>query len=81
MFLSDSRHAVFSATDNRARLYDVLTGKEHSSYTGHAGPVTCAAVSPDGTLLLTGSAADKTVRLHELEAGADVFGETAAGTV
>jgi len=50
------------------RLWDVTRGADITPVVGHRGPVTCAAYSPDGKLIASGSA-DRTVRLWEAETG------------
>jgi WD40 repeat protein len=47
------------------RRYDAATGKEHSPPPGHRGLVHAVAVSPDGTLLASGSR-DQSVKLWDL---------------
>ena len=44
------------------RLWDVLTGQERVTMTGHGGPVNVVAFSKDGRILVTGSD-DGTVKL------------------
>jgi WD40 repeat protein len=51
--------------DSRARAYDAETGQERFPHRGHAGAVRCAAFSPDGLTLATGSD-DMTVRFWDL---------------
>jgi WD40 repeat protein len=46
-------------------LWDVATGKPLRRFTGHLAAVTCVAFTPDGTMLVSGSA-DTTVLLWEL---------------
>lgn len=49
-------------------LYDVETAAEQAVLVGHRGKVRALAFSPDGRLLLTGSA-DRTVKLWDVTAG------------
>ena len=42
-------------------VWDMETGKEMSKLEGHTAPVTCAAISPDGKMIVTGSK-DHTIR-------------------
>jgi len=55
-------------TQGVAQLWDVATGKEVRSFNGHQERVVCAAITPDGRMLATGSL-DRTLRLWEIESG------------
>lgn len=48
--------------DTAVRLWDLETGRELASWTGHRGPVRTLALTPNGTRFLSGSD-DRTVRL------------------
>jgi WD40 repeat protein/tRNA A-37 threonylcarbamoyl transferase component Bud32 len=65
------------ANGNVVRIWDVITGQEHCTLTGHSGRVECLTYSPDGKRLAS-VGTDATVRiwsasggqeLHRLEAG------------
>jgi hypothetical protein len=49
-------HGRTASDDETARVWDADTGKEQLTLTGHAGAVTGAAFSPDGTHVATVSA-------------------------
>ena len=51
--------------DRTLRLWDLDTGEEVKSFTGHTGEVVSVAVHPDGKRVVTGSR-DKTARVWEI---------------
>jgi WD40 repeat protein len=65
-FSPDSRRAATASADNRARLWELATGK--LTQLKHYGPVWAVAFSPDGRRLLTGSA-DPNARLWDVATG------------
>jgi WD40 repeat protein len=72
VFSADGKRLVTAgAGDKVVRLWDAATGKAVRSFTGHAGGVHCAALSPDGRLLATGSA-DATARLWDVATGEEL---------
>jgi len=64
-FTHDGRFAVTASEDGTIKLWDVGTGKEFRTFTGHIGFVTGVAVSPDGHHL-SSSGADGSVRIWQL---------------
>jgi WD40 repeat protein len=60
---SSGGNELYPAGIGMAKIWDGMTGgTEIRTFSGHAGPVHSAALSPDGTKVLTGSE-DKTARL------------------
>ncbi|MEH2331614.1 serine/threonine-protein kinase [Nostoc sp.] len=57
--------------DNTIKLWDVNTGKEIRTLTGHANWVNSVAFSPDGKFLASGSA-DCTVKLWQVQTGIEI---------
>ena len=57
--------------DNTIKLWDVNTGKEIRTLTGHANWVNSVAFSPDGKFLASGSA-DCTIKLWQVHSGREI---------
>lgn len=57
--------------DNSVRVWNLPSGKLASTLTGHTGPVTSVAYSPDGDFIATGSL-DSTVRFWDARRGKQV---------
>ncbi len=53
------------------KLWDVATGKELRSFSGHAGSVSSVSFSPDGRFALSGSS-DKTLKLWDVATGKEM---------
>jgi WD40 repeat protein/uncharacterized caspase-like protein len=72
--LTGSGYAIgesYSGGDHTARLWDVQSGKELRTFTGHASGVDSVAFSPDGKQVLTGSR-DRTARLWDAQSGKEL---------
>ena len=63
-FSPDSRTVAGATTDKLVKLWDVATGKDLNTLTGHTQRVTAVAFSPDGKLLASGSQ-DRTIKLWD----------------
>ncbi len=63
--LLDSNGTPGAGPDNLVRVWDLSTGEELHRFRGHEDWVWCAAVSPDGRSILTGSY-DASLRLWQL---------------
>ncbi len=68
---SDGRYLVTGSYDDKAKLWDVNTGKEIRVFSGHSGPVKSVAISSDGRYLVTGSE-DKTAKLWDVRSGKEI---------
>jgi WD40 repeat protein len=65
------RSVLASANDFRINLWEVASGSEVRSLTGHTNGVNSVAFSPDGRLLASGSL-DRTIKLWEVASGSEV---------
>jgi WD40 repeat protein len=63
-FSPDGGSAVSSSWDNTLKLWDVATGKEIGTFTGHRNYVWSVASSPDGRSMLSDSS-DNTFKLWD----------------
>jgi len=70
-FTADGRTLASGSLDDTIKLWDVETGKELRTLTGHSSAVSSIAFSADGTLMISGSE-DKTVRLWDVKTGQEI---------
>lgn len=66
-----SRLASASSEDGTIRLWELATGTELVTFSGHTGFVESVAFSPDGTQLASGSK-DRTIKLWNATAGTEL---------
>ena len=59
---------LYGSRDKTLKLWDLATGKELRSFTGHPGSFYSVAISPDGRTALSGSE-DNTLKLWDLATG------------
>ncbi len=64
---------IISTDDKTAKIWDAKTVAEIRTLAGHAGKVTSAAFSPDGSRIVTCSAEDKTTKVWDSRNGAELF--------
>jgi WD40 repeat protein len=69
-YSSDGRYFVAN-NFKAALLFDVASGRQLRSFTGHSDVVTSVAFSPDGKTVLTGSD-DETARLWDVRTGLEL---------
>src|SRR5712692_331537 len=65
-FSSNSTILASGDYDHAVKLWELPSGRELRTLTGHTGPVSCIAISPTGTILASGSK-DNTIKLWEME--------------
>lgn len=67
-FSPDGRLLATAGADNKAHLWDAVTGEPVKVFSGHTNVVTAVAFSPDGSKLATGSF-DRTIKLWDVASG------------
>ena len=73
MFLTDvpNKREANGTVSFPVRLWDLSSGREIRTFTGHSSFVKAVAISPDGKFILTGSE-DKTARLWDVASGSSL---------
>jgi WD40 repeat protein/serine/threonine protein kinase len=71
VFLPDGRQAISCGNRNDLKLWNVSTGEEIRTFTGHVKPVRALSVSGNGRLLLSGSD-DSSAKLWDVETGKEL---------
>lgn len=73
-FTPDGKRGVSAGSDHVVRLWDLASGTEIRTLTGHQGRVMSVAFSPDGSQIAScGLDEDKTVRLWNTETGKEML--------
>jgi WD40 repeat protein len=72
VFSPDGQRIVTGSTDNTAKVWDAVSGKELLTLKGHSGHVECVAFTPDGQRILTVSD-DQTAKLWDAASGREVL--------
>ncbi|MCT7964639.1 hypothetical protein NG791_28590 [Laspinema sp. D1] len=64
----DGKQAVSASSDNTLKLWDLATGSELATLSGHSGSVEAVAITPDGKQAVSASN-DETLKLWDLATG------------
>jgi WD40 repeat protein len=64
----DGKRALSGSEDNTLKLWDLDSGRELRTFTGHSNSVLEVAIHPDGLRAISGSV-DKTLKLWNLATG------------
>ncbi len=67
-FAPDGRMLASGSNDSTIKLWDVASGREVRTLSGHTSDVWSVAFSPDGRTLASGSR-DKTIKLWDVASG------------
>ncbi|MDP2854179.1 MAG: caspase family protein [Smithellaceae bacterium] len=70
-FSPDGRHAVSGSWGKIITLWDIATGREIRSFTGHKERINAVAFSPDGNQILS-AARDNTLKLWNVATGREI---------
>jgi uncharacterized caspase-like protein len=70
-FSPDGKTVVSGSKDKTLRLWDVASGREIKTISGHTDVVTSVAFSPDGKTVISGSH-DNTLRLWDVASGREI---------
>lgn len=70
-FSPDGKYALSGSWDNTLKLWEINSGKEIRTFTGHTGGVHSVAFSPDGRYFLSGSD-DCTTRIWDIFTGKEM---------
>ena len=76
----DGQILVSGSDDNTIKIWQLSTGEELRTLTGHSESVNSVAISPDGQILVSGSD-DKTIEIWQLSTGQKLRTLTGAGSI
>ena len=69
--MPDGQKVVSASSDKTLKLWDLASGVEIFTFTGHTDYVTAVAITPDGQTIISGSV-DKTLKLWNLASGTEL---------
>jgi WD40 repeat protein len=75
----DGQYVVSASEDNTLKVWELATGKELHTLSGHTSGVHGVTVSPDGQYVVSASR-DKTLKVWELATGRVVMSFTGEGS-
>ena len=67
----DGQRAVSASDDQTLKVWDLESGRELRTLTGHSGAVIAVAVTPDGRRAVSASE-DQTLKVWDLESGREL---------
>ena len=67
----DGQRAVSASEDQTLKVWDLDSGRELRTLTGHTGSVTAVAVTPDGQRAVSASG-DETLKVWDLDSGREL---------
>jgi WD40 repeat protein len=70
-FFPDNRRLVTGGSDHLVKVWDVITGEQLMTLSGHSGEVLSVDVSPDG-LTLASASVDKTAKIWDAVTGQEI---------
>jgi WD40 repeat protein len=65
---ADGKRAVSGSSDRTLKVWDLQSGQEERTLSGHAGGVNAVAVTADGKRAVSGSS-DRTLKVWDLQSG------------
>ena len=68
---ADGKRVISGSSDNTVKVWNLETGVEQLTLTGHSSSVLAVAVTADGKRVISGSS-DNTVKVWNLETGVEI---------
>ena len=68
----DGKQLISGSGDNTLKVWNLETGEELFTFTGHTKPIRAVAVTPDGKQVISGSG-DNTLKVWDIKTGKAVF--------